>query len=227
MTPGMTDSSLDPHAGQPLLWRGPSLSDARLLVILVHGRGGSAEDMLQLSEEFSVPDVAYAAPQAAGRTWYPHPFLAPIHQNEPGITSAMSVVSGIIGQAQGRGIESDRVALIGFSQGACLALEFAARHARRYAAVVGLSGGLIGPPGTPRDYRGSLDATPALLGCSDIDSHIPLGRVLESADALRQLGASVDSRIYPGMGHTVNEDELTAVRALLTAPASPIVTSNN
>ena len=211
----MTNAPLGPHAGQPILRRGPSLPEARLVVILVHGRGGSAEDMLQLAEEFSAPDVAYVAPQAAGRTWYPFSFLTPVQHNEPGISSAMSVLSGIIGEVQGQGISPDRVALLGFSQGACLALEFAARHARKYAAVVGLSGGLIGPPGTPRSYGGSLEGTPVLLGCSDIDPHIPLDRVIASADVFRQLGAIVDSRIYPQTGHTVNEDEVSAVHTLL------------
>ena len=212
----MTETSSGPHAGQPILWRGRSLRDARLIAILVHGRGGSAEDILQLADEVNVPDVAYAAPQAAGRTWYPKSFLAPIEQNEPGISSGMWVLADLIGQVQREGILPDRVALVGFSQGACLALEFAARNPRRYAAVVGLSGGLIGPPGTPRNYSGSLQQTPVLLGCSDIDPHIPLDRVLESEDVLKALGAAVDARIYPRMSHTINEDEMNAMHALLT-----------
>jgi predicted esterase len=189
-------------------------------VILVHGRGGSAEDILGLAEEFAVGDVAYAAPQAAGNTWYPHSFLAPLRLNEPGITSGLRVLSDLVGVLHGHGVATDRIGLVGFSQGACLALEFAARHARPYAAVVGLSGGLIGPPGTPRDYTGSLQGTPVLLGCSDVDPHIPLERVRESTEVLRRLGAAVDERIYPRMGHTVNRDELHAVHALLTASAA-------
>jgi predicted esterase len=208
----------DPHADRPVLWRGAPLSGARLAVILVHGRGGSAEDMLSLATELGVPDAAYAAPQAAGQTWYPYSFLAPLAQNEPGISSGLRVLSGLVDALAQHGLPPDRVGLLGFSQGACLALEFAARQAQRYAAVIGLSGGLIGPPGTPRDYPGSLHATPVFLGCSDVDPHIPLERVQESADVFRRLGAAVDERIYRQMGHTVNRDEVEAVRTLLTAP---------
>jgi predicted esterase len=204
----------DPHADQPVLRHGPSFSDARLVAILVHGRGASAEDILALAGDLSVPDVAYLAPQAAGHTWYPLSFLAPIEQNEPGISSGLRVLKRLVDEAGAHGISSDRVALLGFSQGACLSLEFAARHARRYAAVAGLSGGLIGPPGTPRTYDGSLAGTPVFLGCSDIDPHIPLERVRESSRVLGSMGAEVDERIYPRMGHTINRDELDAVRAL-------------
>ena len=201
----------------PALWRGASLSNARLAVILLHGRGASAEDILGLAEEFGLDDAAYVAPQAAGHSWYPYSFLAPIEQNEPGISSALRMLSGLLNDFAQHGISSDRVAFVGFSQGACLALEFAARHAQPYAAVVGLSGGLIGPPGTPRDYAGSLQGSDVFLGCSDVDAHIPLERVRESAEIFRRLGATVDERIYPQMGHTVNRDELDAVIALLTS----------
>jgi predicted esterase len=205
----------DPHANQPVLRRGPAPADARLTAIVVHGRGASADDILSLADELKVPDVAWLAPQAAGSTWYPYSFLAPIAQNEPGITSGLNTIGTIINTLEREGIPLQRIALLGFSQGACLSLEFAARHAQRYAAVVGLSGGLIGPPGTPRSYGGSMDGTPVFLGCSDIDPHIPLARVGESAEVFRRLGAIVDERIYPGMGHLVNRDELDAVSALL------------
>jgi len=199
----------------PVLHRGPSPAKARLVAILVHGRGADAEDILGLTQELGARDVAYLAPQAAGRTWYPQSFLAPIPQNEPGISSGLRVLAGLVENVGRQGVPSDRVVLMGFSQGACLSLEFAARHARRYAGIVGLSGGLIGPPGTPRNYSGTFDGTPVILGCSDIDPHIPLERVHESAEVCRRLGASVDERIYPRMGHTVNRDELDAVDALL------------
>jgi predicted esterase len=188
-------------------------------MILLHGRGASAEDILALSHEFTANDIAYLAPQAAGRTWYPYSFLTPIAQNEPGITSALGVISGLIERAREDGVDARRVAILGFSQGACLTLEYAARHAARYAGVFGLSGGLIGPPGTPRDYAGSLDGTPVFLGCSDVDAHIPLARVRESADVFRQMHASVDERIYKGMGHTVNNDEIDAINAILNQAA--------
>jgi predicted esterase len=198
-----------------MLHEGPQPSDARLTVILVHGRGGSAVDMLALARQFDVDDVAYLAPQAPGNTWYPHSFLAPIADNEPGISSGMRLLAELIDALARQQVGPERIAMLGFSQGACLTLEFAAQHARRYAAIVGLSGGLIGPPGTPRTYAGSMDATPLFLGCSDVDAHIPLERVHESAAVFRRLGASVDERIYPGMGHTVNADEIAAVTSLL------------
>jgi predicted esterase len=218
----MTDvpGTRDPHANQLVLTRGPKPADARLTIILVHGRGASAEDILALAGEFQPNDVAYLAPQAAGNTWYPKSFLAPIAENEPFMSSAFGVLSRLVDTLNHDGVESRRIGFLGFSQGACLSLEYAARHAARYAAVFGLSGGLIGPPGTPRDYAASFDGTPVFLGCSDIDAHIPLERVRESADVFRRMDATVDERIYPRMGHTVNSDEIDAVNQLLRSPAS-------
>jgi predicted esterase len=207
--------SPNPHRGQPVLTLGPDPSAARLTMIVVHGRGASAEDILALAGEFGTTDVAFLAPQAAGHTWYPYSFLAPLHDNEPGITSGLDVIGSLVDGLVARTIPHQRIGLLGFSQGACLALEFAARHPHQYAAIVGLSGGLIGPPGTARDYPGSLAGAPVFLGCSDIDAHIPLSRVRESADVFRRMGALVDERIYPRMGHTVNQDEIRAVNALL------------
>jgi predicted esterase len=214
-------SVLDPHAGHAVLRQGPDPSMARLTVILLHGRGASADSILGLAREFQTNDVAYLAPQAAGSTWYPYSFLAPMSENEPGLSSALNVIGGLMSMLERQQVPPGHIAMIGFSQGACLALEFAARHPRRYAAVAGLSGGLIGPPGTARDYPGSLEGAPVFLGCSDIDAHIPLERVHESAGVFRRLGASVDARIYPGMGHTVNLDEIEAVRALLSGETPP------
>jgi predicted esterase len=207
----------DPHAGQPVLTRGPRPAEARATLIMIHGRGATAESILTLAGELRLEDVACIAPQAAGNTWYPFSFLAPMPQNEPGLSSAITVIAGLIAQLTDDGVSADRIALLGFSQGACLSLEFAARHAQRYAAIVGLSGGVIGPPGTPRNYSGRFDGTPVFLGCSDVDAHIPVERVHETADVFRGLGANVDERIYPGMGHTVNADEIAAVRALVRA----------
>jgi len=194
---------------------GPKPEEARLALICVHGRGASAEDILGLAQELRLDDVAYLAPQASSQTWYPYSFLTPMEKNEPGITSGLGVIERLVALLADRGLPPDRVGLLGFSQGACLSLEYAARHARRYAAVIGLSGGLIGPPGTPRDYAGSLAGTPVFLGCSDIDPHIPLERVHESAEVFRRLGATIDERIYPRMAHTVNADELGAIVQLL------------
>jgi predicted esterase len=205
----------DPHAGQPVLQLGPPPGAGRLAVLLVHGRGASAEDILGLAVELALDDVTWLAPQAAGHAWYPHPFLAPLADNEPHLSSALRRLAALVDELAEAGVPAERVALVGFSQGACLACEHAARDARRWAAVAGLSGGLIGPPGTPRDYPGSLDGTPVLLGCSDVDPHIPLARVHETADVLSRLGAVVDERIYPRLAHTINRDELAALRALL------------
>lgn len=207
----------DPHAGQSVLRFGPDPERARLAAVLAHGRGGSAQDMLALARDLRTTDVLYLAPQAAGNTWYPSSFLAPIEDNEPWLSSALRFLARVIGELGRRGFPPHRVALIGFSQGACLTLELAARNARRYAAVTGLSGGVIGPPGTPREYSGSMEKTPLFLGCSDVDPHIPLARVRETGDVFERLGAIVDERIYPGLGHTVNRDEIDAVRELLAA----------
>jgi predicted esterase len=205
------------HAGQPVLRSGPSPSDARLVAILLHGRGASAQDILGLADQFSAMGIAYVAPQAAGSTWYPYSFLAPLQQNEPSLGSALRVIGDLVEEFRQQGVPSERLVIMGFSQGACLTLEFAAQHARRYAAVVAFSGGLIGPPGTPRNYRGGFEGTPTFIGCSDIDPHVPLERVRESGVVFRRMGASVDERIYPRMGHTINADELEAVDALLAA----------
>ena len=183
----------------------------------MHGRGASAEDILGVAAELRADDIAYLAPQAADRTWYPNSFLTPIPKNEPWLTSALGVLGRLVANLGEQGYPPDRIVLLGFSQGACLSLEFAARNPQRYAAVVGFSGGLIGPPGTPRNYPGSLAGAPVFLGCSDIDPHIPLERVHESADVFRRMGAAVDERTYKGMGHTINGDELDAVRRLVAA----------
>ncbi len=211
------ETTQDPHAGQPAMRKGPTPAQARLAVILVHGRGDSATGILGLAGELDAADITWIAPQAAGHTWYPYSFMSPIAQNEPGITSGLGVIGGLVKTLGADGIPPERIVLMGFSQGACLSQEFAARNARRYHAVIGLSGGLIGPPGTPRDYDGGFDGTPVFLGCSDIDPHIPLERVNESAEVFRRMGAAVDERIYPRLGHTVNYDEIEAVRALLKA----------
>ncbi|MEX2402536.1 MAG: alpha/beta fold hydrolase [Balneolales bacterium] len=206
---------LYPHQNQPVERAGAALADARAAMILIHGRGATAESVLMLADEFGQPDVAYIAPQAAGNTWYPHSFLAPIQQNSPGISSGLQVIDDLIDQLKKVKISKDRIVLLGFSQGACLATEYAARNPKKYGGIVGLSGGLIGPDGTPRDYTGSFDQTPVFLGCSDVDFHIPLQRVNETAEVFERMEAKVTKRIYEGMGHTVNEDEVGFVREML------------
>lgn len=198
-----------------LLTGGAPLQAARAAAILLHGRGGTAEDILGLGAEFGLADIAYLAPQAANNTWYPHSFLAPLAQNEPHLSNALDAVNATFDHLARESFTPERIALIGFSQGGCLVLEYVARNARRYGAVAGLSAGLIGPPGPPRDDQGSLAGTPVFLGCSDVDGHVPLRRVHETHDLLEKMGAEVDKRIYRGMGHTINADEIAAVAALL------------
>jgi phospholipase/carboxylesterase len=206
-----------PHQGQPVLVAGEALERAKAVMIMLHGRGASAEDMLGLAEEVHQPGFSYLAPQAAGHTWYPYSFLSPIANNEPGLSSGLAVIASLLARVAEAGIVPERTILIGFSQGACLSLEFAARNARRYGGVVGLSGALIGPDGTSRDYPGSLDSTPIFLGCSDRDFHIPKERVELSAEVLQGLGGNVTARLYPNMGHTVNRDEIQFVQGMMTA----------
>lgn len=211
----MSGPTPDVHAGQPLRHTGRPLAEAGAAMILVHGRGATAESILELAGYLPHPQMAYLAPQAAGQTWYPYSFLAPIAQNEPYLSSALARLEGLLADVTAAGIPPERVVWAGFSQGACLAAEFVARHAQRYGGVLLFSGGLIGPPGTPRDYAGTLAGTPVFLGCSDRDAHIPLARVEETAEALARLGAAVDKRIYPRMGHTINDDEIRAAAALV------------
>lgn len=206
---------LPPHAGQPVLSSGTALGQARMMVLLVHGRGATAADIMTLGPELHQEGILWVAPQASGRTWYPFSFLSPIATNEPGLSSALSVLQGIVGEAEHHGLTSDRIVLMGFSQGASLSLEFAARHARRFGGVVAFSGGLIGPEGTPRNYAGTLRGTPVFLGCSDRDPHIPAERVSESAEVLMRMGASVDMRLYENMPHTIIDEELKAAREII------------
>jgi predicted esterase len=194
---------------------GAPLNSARGGLIAIHGRGAGAEDIFALAKEVAPSEIAILAPQAAGNTWYPYRFLEPTERNEPYLSSALRVVADLIAELEENGIPPERVALLGFSQGACLALEAAARNPQRYAGVIGFSGGLVGPPGTSFDFTGSLNGTPVFIGSSDVDPHIPKERVEESAAALIRLGADVDARLYPGMGHTVNREELDAARSIL------------
>ena len=198
-----------------IVQRGSAPEKARGAIILIHGRGSSAADILSLAAYFERDDLLYLAPEAPSSQWYPLPFMSPIERNEPGITNGMLAIDDTLALLAEHGITAERTVLLGFSQGACLATEYAARHARRYGGVVGLSGGLIGPDGTPRTYAGSCDGSPVFLGCSDVDAHIPLRRVHETRDVFIRLGADVTERIYPGMPHTVNDDEIAFVNQLL------------
>lgn len=194
---------------------GEKVEDAAAAMIMIHGRGATAQDILYLAHEFRAPPVAFLAPQAANNTWYPNRFIAPIASNEPWLSSALALVGGLIASLVATGIPHEKIFLLGFSQGGCLATEYAARNPRRYAGVIGLSSGLIENGDQPRTYAGSLEGTPVLLGCSDVDFHIPLARVERTAQLFTELGAEVDLRIYPGMEHTVNQDEIEAIQELL------------
>jgi predicted esterase len=208
-------SERDPHHGQPFVTAGRAVGKARAAMILLHGRGSSAHSILQLASALDRSDFHFVAPEAAGNTWYPHSFLAPLETNEPFLGSALRQVGSAMETVTAAGIPADRIILLGFSQGACLALEFAACNARRLGGLVALAGGLIGPDGTPRSYPGNLDGTPVFLGTSDPDPHVPVARVEESGRILERMGATVEIRIYPGMPHTINEDEIARVRALM------------
>ncbi|MDQ2715479.1 MAG: alpha/beta hydrolase [Chloroflexota bacterium] len=204
-----------PHQNQPVLLAGEPLATARAALLLLHGRGASAQDILTLVPELEPQGFTCIAPQAVQSTWYPNSFLAPIESNEPWLSSALSVIGAVLAQVQAAGIPAERTMLLGFSQGACLALTYVARHAQRYSSVVGLSGGLIGPDMGGHDYAGSLAGTPVFLGCSDVDPHIPKERVQLAAKTLELLGGVVTARLYPRMGHTINQDELEAVKAMM------------
>lgn len=207
-----------PHAGQPVLHAGAPLETARGAMLLVHGRGASAADIMTVGQELMHPNFAYLAPQAAGSAWYPNPFTAAIETNEPFFSSAIAVLEDLLATIT-KHVPHERVILLGFSQGACLTLEFGARHARRYGGVVGFSGGLVGPDGSPRDYPGAFEGTPVFLGCSDVDPHIAKARVIEAGDVLKRMGAAVTVKLYPNMAHTVNADEIHSAAQIVEAVA--------
>jgi predicted esterase len=201
---------------------GTALDSAGAVAILIHGRGADPRDMLGLARAFERPGFAWVAPAAAGNTWYPYSFMSPRERNEPGISSGLSVIEGLVTDLLGRGFEASRIVIGGFSQGACLASEFCIRHPRRYGALLAFSGGLIGPPEMSwDDVTASLDGMPAFLGCSDVDPHIPKERVTETDQVLTRLGARVTRKLYPGMGHTINEDEIAVARGILDQVIPP------
>ena len=205
----------DPHRHQPVLQRGAAFNAATGAIVLLHGRGASAEDILGLAQEFDLPELAYLAPEAAEHTWYPYSFLSPIQQNQPWLDSALNLVAETLQRAITAGIERSKIAIVGFSQGACLATEFVARNAARYGGLVAFTGGLIGPPGARFVYSGELSGTACFLGAGDRDPHVPWKRVEETASVLSGLGAVVTLRRYPGLPHTINEDEIDHAKTIL------------
>ena len=206
----------DPHRNQPVLVSGRPLDSAQAAVILVHGRGASAKDILSLADELNQPEFAYLAPEAAGNTWYPYSFLAPIARNQPWLESALRCLGNVVERVVTAGIPRNKVAVVGFSQGACLAAEFVARNAARYGGLVAFTGGLIGPPGTKFAYPGDLSGTSCFLGAGDPDPHVPWERVKESASVLSALGGVVTLRRYPGLPHTINQDEIEQAKELVS-----------
>lgn len=209
-----------PHDAEPVLSAGRPLGSGRAAMIMVHGRNAGPENILELARLVPHPEFSFVAPSAAGGTWYPLSFMAETARNEPGLSSGLAVLLELVRSIEARGVPRRRIILLGFSQGACLSSEFAVRNAGRFGGVVALSGGLIGPPGTVWNYPGSFEGTPVFLGCSDVDGHIPKARVDESAAVFSAMGATVTERIYPGMGHQVNEDELAFVREMMEAAAA-------
>ncbi len=207
--------SSNPHQGQHVYSAGKPLAEAKAAMILVHGRGATAPSILELCNVLSHPDMAYLAPQARGNTWYPYSFLAPIPQNEPDITSGLQAIANVVAQVETSGIPHSQIIIGGFSQGACLASEFVAQNPQRYGGLLIFSGGVIGPLGMERHYAGSLDGTPVFIGCSDVDFHIPVARVEETAVIFTQLGGQINKKIYPGMGHTIIQDEIDEAKKIM------------
>ena len=212
----IASKEIAPHHAPKILMEGVELKNAKAVMIMIHGRGATAESILDISQYFLIDDVTYIAPQANGGTWYPYSFLMPTEQNEPGITSGLQKISEIVDHAIASGIPEQKIMLLGFSQGACLSLEWTARSNKQIGAVFGLSGGLIGPNGALRTYSGTLEHTSVFLGCSDVDFHIPKERVAESADVFKKLGASVTLKLYPNMDHTVNDDEIDHINSMMS-----------
>lgn len=204
-----------PHQGQTVAESGAPASRAKAGMIMLHGRGASAKGILSLSDEFAQPDVRYLAPQADSHTWYPYPFTDPVEKNEPWLNSALQRIFDLIKQLNNEGISDKKIILLGFSQGACMAQEYAARHPARYGGVVGLSGGLIGETVNPELYTGSLEGTPVFIGAGDQDHWFDLDRIHQSADIFKLLKGSVEKQIYPGKGHTITEDEVKFIRKLI------------
>ena len=203
-----------PHQNQQLVQAGES--DAKVAMIMIHGRGATAQSIIGLAYEFDSRNaLRIYAPQANGNTWYPFSFLAPTNQNQPGLSSGLQRMYDLVSQLENEGIQKENIFLLGFSQGACLVSEFAARHPAKYAGIIALSGGLIGDKIDKDSYTGDLEGTPYFVGCSNVDPHIPLARVDESAEVFEQLNASVTKKIYPGMGHLVNEDEISHIQKII------------
>jgi predicted esterase len=206
-----------PHQGMPVRYGGSPVERAKGGMIMLHGRGAGAHDMLKLAEAFDEPQFFYAAPEAREQSWYPYDFADPVSDNEPGITSGLVVIDDMLKGLSALALPPEQIILFGFSQGACLVLEYAARNPRRYGGVVALSGCLLGPGDEPHDFEGSLEDTPVFLGSGEGDPHFPAQRVTAAADALTSLGAEMTMRLYPEPGHAVNDDEIRRIKGMIQA----------
>ena len=198
-----------------IITAGTKIGEAKKVLIMLHGRGGSAQDILSLANHLEVNDFALIAPQATNNTWYPYSFLAPPQQNEPWLSSALSLLTDITGDITDQGISNENIFFCGFSQGACLTLEFTARHAKKYGGIVAFTGGLIGNKIERENYKGNFQNTGVFIGTSDPDVHVPVERVYATSNIFREMGANVREKIYPDMGHTITEDEIREANRIL------------
>ena len=194
---------------------GKALGEAKKALIMIHGRGGSAEDILSLASHLQVQDFALLAPQASGRTWYDYSFLAPPRQNEPGLSSALQLLGELEQDLNKQGIDAEHMYFLGFSQGACLTLEYVTRNAKRYGGVVAFTGGLIGDKLYMENYQGDFQNTPVFIGTSDPDPHVPVERVQATEEILKKMKADTTVKIYPAMGHTISQDEVKQANKLV------------
>ncbi len=202
-------------SGQNTVETGADPTDAEAALVMLHGRGASAQSIIGLADELDTTGLTILAPQAGGNVWYPQSFLAPREVNQAGIDAAFAVIDHIIDELAAAGVDREHTVLLGFSQGACLASDYVFYHPGRFGGVIALSGGLIGPPGTEFRPAGDLEGTPVFLGCSDVDPHIPAERVRETHEAFTHAGAAADMQLYPGMPHTVNAEEITRANEIL------------
>ena len=204
------------HQGQPVIHYGAEIKEANLIIILLHGRGSTAEAMLPIAEVLNMNGVRFAIPQAALNRWYPKTAFGPLEANEPDLSSALAFISALVEEAHVNGFSDQQIGFGGFSQGACLASEYVARNARKYAGLFVLSGALIGPRGMSRNYSGSLDNMPVFIGGSDVDPWVTHDLISDTASVFQKMGADVDFRTYPGMAHTINQDEINSVQTMLS-----------
>ena len=202
---------------QKIVSAGKKIEEAGKVLILLHGRGAYAEDILSLAENFSLDQFAVLAPQAHGHTWYPYSFLVPVAQNEPFLSDAIQVIDRIVQDVLRKGIPENKIYFAGFSQGACLTLEYATRKAKRWGGVIAFTGGLIGAHIDTSHYQGNFEGTPVFIGTSDPDPHVPVVRVNESAEVLKAMGAKVLVKVYRNMGHTINQEEVELADKILTS----------